>query len=95
MRDYRSNGVNETISSNFSIAGARECHKNYNFAKFSKCINAIYFVSEPTSTYRMEHNRTQTMAMDLETSDSLTVHALLPNMNRTETYLNVPYGGNN
>ena len=59
MRDYRGSSVNKTISSNFLTAGARECHKNY-FAKLSKgaCVNDIYFVSEPTSTYRMEHNST-------------------------------------
>ena len=58
------------------------------------CVNAIYFASVVTTTYRMKNNKSSTRGLSLEMSVLSRAHAQLFNMLYISTHLSVPHGEN-
>ena len=65
--------------------------ENELFRLFSACGNASYHVLVRSSTYRMEHNKTSTIALNFEMNVASRTQAQLSNRQRTETDLSAPH----
>ena len=57
--------------------------------------NAIDFVTACISTYRMAHDKTEIITLNLKMSVFVKTHAQLSNSHHSKTHLKVPNVGNN